>query len=685
MNTLKVNPVHNTASTLQLIQTWAQLGWLRALDVAFAEFLAQQAPDAPPLLLLGAALTSHQLGRGHPCLDLAQTLADPNFALSLPPEGKADATPAQSPSTVLPAEVLAPIKLAQWLESLQHPTTVAFHESHIGNTPLVLAHERLYLRRYWQYEQWVKTAINQRLQTQLPLLPERLQPTLDALFPAATNISKPEPDWQKMACALAARSAFAIITGGPGTGKTTTVVNLLAVLQAMAIGSNNSRPLRIHLAAPTGKAAARLNASIASKVQQLPLHLLAPDESTQKAIRAAIPVEVTTLHRLLGAQVHTRRFKYHAGNPLFTDVLVVDEASMIDLEMMAAVISALPAQARLILLGDKNQLSSVQAGAVLGQLCLRAEAAHYNPDTAAWLTNLGVPLPEFTLDAKGTALDQSIVMLRISHRFDQDSGIGQLAQAVNAGHSAQVRSILALHSCAQIQHLIITAQTMHALQAMILASSGADAFHRVGYAHYLQVLQQTRPHSDTSAQAMDTWARLVLQAHGQFQLLCAVRKGPWGVEGLNSCIAQWLLKHQLIRASSGWYEGRPVLVTQNNAELGLMNGDIGITLEYTMPNGQKGLRVAFAAAKGIQWVQPSRLNAVETVYALTVHKSQGSEFAHTAMIIPDQLSPVLTRELIYTGITRAQKWFTLVETGAPAVLDTGVQRQTLRMGGLMSA
>ncbi len=671
-----MNPafLHDNAALLALLERWAEHGWLRALDVAFASFLAREAPDAPPLLILAAALASHQLGRGHACLDLAHTLADPGFALSLPPEG-ADASAEPLP---LPAAVLDGVSLAGWQQALRHPQLVG---DGAGDTPLVGVGARLYLRRYWQYEQSVRAAIDTRLAAP-PALPEAaLRGALGVLFPPAAGA--PSTDWQKLACALAARSAFAIVTGGPGTGKTTTVVRLLAVLQALAIAGTDARPLRIRLAAPTGKAAARLNESIAGAVARLDLAAL-PDG---KAVREAIPVEVTTLHRLLGSRPDTRHFRHHAGNPLPVDVLVVDEASMVDLEMMAAVLAALPPGARLVLLGDKDQLASVEAGAVLGELCRRAQQGHYTADTVAWLAGVtGEEVGAELIDPAGRPLDQAVAMLRHSYRFGGSSGIGQLAAAVNAGSVDGVRRALA-HGHADLSRLVLADEGEAALRRLVI-----DGIPRqdgpLGYRHYLDVVRSQRPPAGAAQASLDAWAARVLAAHGQFQLLCALRRGQWGVEGLNRRIAGWLREAGLIGAAEGWYAGRPVLVTRNDYGLGLMNGDIGITLALPGPDGDGPLRVAFPAGDGsggIKWVQPSRLQAIETVYALTVHKSQGSEFTHTAMALPERLNPILTRELVYTGITRAKRWFSLVEAGSAAVLEQAVGRRVLRVSGLMGA
>ncbi|WP_280549918.1 exodeoxyribonuclease V subunit alpha [Halomonas sp. 11-S5] len=766
--------LHDSEALFALLDRWVTRGWLRALDRAFAAFLAREVPDASAPLLLAAALASHQLGRGHVCLDLELTLAEPDLALSLPPEGDSLEDPPPRPS-----QLLGELALADWQQALTHPLVVGHGP---GNTPLVLDGTRLYLRRYWHHERSIQQHIAARVETPTPrdgadrrpddisetdaspcgssrsgvpallrdgaarrpdlsMNLEALSQALDALFPSSTRL-----DWQKAACALAARSPFAVITGGPGTGKTTTVVKLLALLQTLALGEGQ-RALRIRLAAPTGKAAARLNESIAGQVSSLQLDGLAPllaalekDEGSNplwepnllgdggvSRLRSAIPTEVTTLHRLLGSRPDTRHFRHNARHPLPLDVLVVDEASMVDVEMMAALLDALPPRGRLVLLGDKDQLASVEAGSVLGDLCARAKGGHYTPDTADWLAEAtGQALPAEMLDAGGAPLDQAIAMLRVSHRFDAESGIGQLAGAVNQDAPGKqkrtaIRGVLA-HGYADLSHLKLETDHDRKLERLVVSGHAAGFPDRgksrgegrtlrgrplpppVGYRHYLEVMQnleamkhaapQAGADGEIDREALDDWARTVLAAHGKFQLLCALRRGPWGVEGLNERIRVALEKEGLIDTGDGrrlWYSGRPVLVTSNDYSLGLMNGDIGITLALPQPascsDGAKrgpALRVAFPAGDGsgdIKWVLPSRLQAVETVYAMTVHKSQGSEFTHTALLLPDAPNPILTRELVYTGITRAKHWLTLVETGRGQLLDA-VERRVMRVSGL---
>ena len=548
--------------------------------------------------------------------------------------------------------------------------------------PLVLAGSCLYLRRYWDYERRVASHIAQRLRSDSEA-PAGLPVRLASLFPEPLILDGERlTDWQKLACALAAQGRFTLITGGPGTGKTTTVVRLLALLQeaAMAAGA----PLRLSLAAPTGKAAARLTESIGGQVASLPV---------ADAVRQQIPSTVTTLHRLLGSRPDSRHFRHNAGNPLPLDVLVVDEASMIDLEMMANLLDALPAHARLILLGDKDQLASVEAGAVLGDLCREAEVGGYSAATRAWLeAQTGERMVDPALVPGEQALAQHIVMLRHSRRFASGSGIGRLARAVNQADAQAARGVLAAGSD-DLHVLRLSGEQDRALERLLLEGLAGGARRALGYAHYLQVMRAERPAPVADIQAWDSWAGEVLAAFDQFQLLCAVRKGPWGVEALNQRIAEALHRRGLLEQEHGWYEGRPVLVTRNDYSLGLMNGDIGIALRLPEPPEFPGaplrqvLRVVFPRNDGsgaLRHILPSRLGAVETVFAMTVHKSQGSEFEHCALILPETLNPVLTKELIYTGITRARHWFSLVETRA-GIFEQAVLRRVERRSGLREA
>jgi exodeoxyribonuclease V alpha subunit len=675
------SPMTNPIEMLDLLERWVTRGWLREVDLALVRFFFSEVPESTPALMLAVALVSHQLGRGHVCLDLEATLTDPYMVLSLPPEQ--DDTPDQE-AILQPKDLLEGWTTTSWISGLMLPDLVGQGE---GKTPLVLIGHRLYLRRYWRYERQVETAINQRFAESNKIvsqLPEAdFKATLNALFPPSDS---GKTDWQKIACALAARSAFSIVTGGPGTGKTTTVVRLLALLQSIALGKDAEHPLQIRLAAPTGKAAARLKESIAGAIDNLPAFV-----QNNPALKASIPNEVSTLHRLLGTLPDSRMFRHDARNPLPLDVLVVDEGSMVDLEMMAAMLLALPAQARLILLGDKDQLASVEAGSVLGELCRRAQQGHFLPETANWIKAMtGNCIDEALLDTDGLPLDQHIVMLRESRRFDAASGIGQLAGAVNAGDPEKIHAVWNHHYSDLFRHDLPNLEDSQ-LETILLAPSVAKNAPQ-GVCGYLEVIRNERPAVDADKAYFDLWATKVLSAHGKFQLLCALRSGPFGVSGLNQRIEALLRKRQLIQPMGAWYEGRPVLVTRNDYRLGLMNGDIGVTLSFPVLNKSSGNfewtnRVAFPkgdGSDGIHWVLPSRLLSTETVYALTVHKSQGSEFEHCALLLPPERNPVLTRELVYTGITRGKSWFSMICIGNKQILDEAAARTVQRSGGLFS-
>ena len=609
-------PTSHALSPL-LNSSWAFPAPLTGLDTSLANLLqSKQASDDPRHLWL-AALTSHQWGRGHACLDLT-TLHTQAGALL----GWSDEQTASLPAGLIDAAATLP-----WI---QGPTS-----------PLVLHHDahgaQLYLRRAWTAEQQIRQHITQRLA--LPCdVPADLQQRLDDLFPKRADTTTLAPDMQRLACEVAAHHRITLITGGPGTGKTTTVVKLLALLVGTA-----AHDLRIHLAAPTGKAAARLTESISQALTRMPVD-----------VQTRIPTQAQTLHRLL--QTNRRDTQLHA---LATDVVVVDEASMVDLEMMARLLQAVPTSARLILLGDKDQLASVEAGAVMAQLCT------------------------------GALLKNQTVTLTHSHRFDAKSGIGQWARAVNAEVADNTAALKALWKNAPdwlaslpVQARIDAEDTEPDVTRLQLGNAsdpqlGAGLRH--GWREWLTRLGPHRPSATGQAvPCTDDQALALLQAFTSFCVLCAVREGPLGVTQLNTHVEQALGLGQ-----STWYVGRPVMVTRNDYALDLMNGDIGLCL----PSPDGVLRVAFPATEakpngaGVRWVMPSRLDSVDTVFAMTVHKSQGSEFAHVLLVLPAQESPVLTRELVYTGLTRARQRLTLWVPQL-GVLWNACARRVLRSGGL---
>ena len=464
-------------------------------------------------------------------------------------------------------------------------------------------------------------------------------------------------------------------TGGPGTGKTYTAARLLALLFAV---DEQPERLRIALAAPTGKAAARLKQSIDTALAELRTRVgstLDLDALTQRMGAAR------TLHSLLGARPDTRQFRYHAGQPLDIDVLIVDEASMVHLEMMAALLAALPATARVVLLGDKDQLASVEAGAVLGDLCRDAQAGRYSASTAAYaLAATGEPIPKDYLQTASTApaLAQHTVMLRESRRFS--GPIGALALAVNQGDAPAAQQRLAQDS----NGALASYEGVNPVAAVRLALEGR-AGAPGGYSAYLDGMNDRPAAGDAVAHTQ--WVHRVLTAFDRFRLLCAVREGEWGAAGLNQAVQAALQRDKRLSVRGEWYIGRPVMVTRNDPALGVFNGDIGITLPAAVAPDATGadatprLRVYFADGPQLRSVGVGRLAHVETAFAMTVHKSQGSEFEHTVLVLPAHAGPVLSRELVYTGITRARQAFTLV-AAQPGLLATAVQQRTQRASGL---
>jgi exodeoxyribonuclease V alpha subunit len=627
-------------ATLDWQDALAQLrdqGLLRDLDVAVARFLQRQCPQAGNEVLLLAAFTSHQQASGHLCLDLNnRELATQLWGSNPPPALTA----------------LLPGNVDDWLRQLQQSALV----SENGGTPLVLDGGRLYLRRNWSREVAVAEAIKARLASGGPVPVAALREALTKLFPGA---DESHTDWQQVACALAVRGGIGIITGGPGTGKTTTVVRLLGVLQSLAMA--DGRRLRMRLAAPTGKAAARLTESIGEQLQKLPV---------DATVRDAIPTEVTTLHRLLGTRPDSRHFRHHRDNPLHADLVVVDEASMIDMDMMASLLDALDPRTRLILLGDKDQLASVEAGAVMGDLCRDADQGLYNPDTVAYLRDAcGADVGPWAGD--GAALAQQTTMLRTNWRFKDTPGIGELALAVNGGDPAAVAKVFKQQRPG-LRGLSLGGlsfgEEADTLTDLLLDGDGQHPGLRALFADVGAPPDDGQP---------DNWAAQRLRQLTGQQLLSGLRSGPFGVDALNRLITEHLRREGLA-GDHDWYPGRPVMMTRNDYQLGLMNGDVGLTLPHP-----DGLRVAFQLPDGrIKWVLPSRLDSADTVYAMTVHKAQGSEFGHTLLVLPDHPHPLLTRELIYTAVTRAKQAFTLIEHGPPAVLADAVRRRTWRASGL---
>ncbi|HYC47290.1 MAG TPA: exodeoxyribonuclease V subunit alpha [Burkholderiales bacterium] len=585
---------------------------LTDIDLQFARTVSRLGGSERAELLLAAALASRATGNGDVCANLA------DFAgMSVP----------QLDTTVPPVE--------RWIQMLREEPVVAEPGEF---RPLVLDQAgRLYLYRYWDYERRLAEALTARAVAADGVDEKLLRSGLNRYFPDAADIE------QKLAAALAVLRRFCVISGGPGTGKTTTVVKILALLAEQAHGR-----LSIRLTAPTGKAAARVQAAVSAALGGLELDLFT---------RECMPTEAFTIHRLLGARPNAASYRFGRSNPLPLDVLVVDEASMADLALAVKLVEALPPQARLILLGDKDQLASVEAGAVLGEIC---RSAGYTAPFGKRLAGVaGVQASRVSkTDVNACALSDSIAFLERSYRFGPESGIGALSRHVNAGDGDAALALLKADAPADVTWRSVGASELRAQLG--------------GY-----VVERLRPYFEAvrgGAPPQD-----ILQRFDAFRVLCAHRSGLFGIAAVNRAIEEALDAAHLVSARHGWYAGRPVIVTQNDYSLRLFNGDVGIALPDPLEPAR--LTVFFASgSEGVRSVAPARLPEHETVYAMTIHKSQGSEFGEVLIVLPPELSPVLSRELVYTGITRAMRG---VEVwGTEAVFAAAIERRLTRASAL---
>ncbi len=548
---------------------------LAPLERALVASLQRLEPNTREAVLAAAALCCQVLGNGDVCLVLARWAGQR-------PWGEGYGLPA----------------LADWRAQLAASKLVGAPGDF---TPLILDGECLYLARYQAYEAQLASQLLNRA-ADLPEVDEtQLSDSLHRLFANNTQ----QPDWQRLAAAQAVRKRVAVISGGPGTGKTTTVVRLLAALLEQPGGER----LAIGLAAPTGKAAARMAEAIRTAKASLPV---------SEAIKAALPEQARTLHRLLGSRGDRPQVRHTAANPLALDVLVVDEASMVDLAMMAKLLDALPASGRLILLGDKDQLCAVEAGAVFAELC---DGRGFDANAAADLQRVtGQSVP---VEAPTSQLGDAVVLLTHSHRFAGDSGIGELARRINGGDARGTLSLL------QEDRSDLHWQS---------APTPATLLTRIeqGYEGYLQAALTGDPAA-------------AFAAFNQFRVLTAQREGAFGVAGLNEALEARYKRRFKLAERERWYAGRAVMVQSNDYALGLFNGDIGICLQTEL-----GLRVLFEGEDGFRSFTTARLPSHETALAMTVHKSQGSEFSEVLLVLPELPSPLLSRSLFYTGITRAK-------------------------------
>jgi exodeoxyribonuclease V alpha subunit len=616
---------------------------VRVVDVKLAELLsgtnAQQGYDDLFYIILMLCLSQQSQ---HSCLTLTEVDWTNPFNLR------------QSDFTKL--EGTQPDTLSPFSNDFTTEAAIRYLLSHhsVGDQkPLQLFNQRLYFSRLAGYEQTLAQRLLTMSERQLNIDDAVLAQLLTRYFPDDPSI---DIDWQKVACAIAATKGFSVITGGPGTGKTTTVTKLLAILQSLY----KAAPLSIKLVAPTGKAATRLTESILgakNKLSEIPAD-----------INSLIPQSAQTIHRLLGVKPFTNKFRHDKSNPLHVDVLIIDEASMVDLSLMAKLIEALPDHARLILLGDKDQLASVDTGSVMSDLCqglVLGQTPHYSKVRCEQLNTLC-----FNGAIKLNAQTQSefkladcIAFLQHSYRFDAKSGIGQLALAVNTNNRGILNYVEQQSSEGHFSDIILDYDFVSTPIEKLVNSAASH------YANYLTLIAQ------------DASVAQIHAAFASYQLLAAVREGDYGVNSLNLRIERVLQQQGLISVNPNQrhYTGMPIMVSQNDYQLKLFNGDIGIL----MPDDSGQLKALFIDEQGNERAfSPARLPAYDKVYVMTIHKSQGSEFSYTAMVLPPlkQASIGINRQLVYTGITRAKHTFELVAD--KKVLQLAMGKSVSRASGL---
>lgn len=629
-----------------LLKEWQALRILTPLDRHFALQMTSLHPQSTPVFTLICALLSRQLSLQHTCLPLEQiNLANPLSE--------------QQPQ----CSITAPLQAI--IDTLTASDAVGLAPTQLDK-PLILDGSLLYLQRYYQFESKVGEKLNTLSQAIELTDIESSTHMLSSLFPDKDM----QYDWQKIATATALTQKLAVITGGPGTGKTTTVTKLLLLLCQQS-------PMTIRLVAPTGKAAARLSESIKASKARLVNELAPYADIVDLEKLTLVPEEASTLHRLLGVIPNSHRFRHHSDNPLRLDLLVVDEASMVDLPMMYKLLDALPAHARLILLGDQDQLASVEAGAVLADICAGLKIEAEQPDNGAkwtmrYSSNKAMQLSKLTTTdlspfiSSQPKLGDSLAMLMHSHRFKGDAGIGLLASAVNGSDLNTIKQVWqrGYQELLWIEHQPTT-QTNLGLNELLTLSVEH-------YRDYLSAIIDSQ-HSPVE----------LIERFNQYRILCAMRAGEYGVDGINAAVTQALSDAKLITPHGEFYAGRPVIIQSNDYNLGLFNGDIGVILPDS--EHQQRLMAHFVQADGcLLKVLPARLPTHDTCFAMTVHKSQGSEFNQVALVMPLKPSvsqrQLLTKELVYTAITRAKEHFTCL--GSQRVFEQACKQATQRASGL---
>lgn len=598
--------------------------FLSELDYQFARFLGRLDGTFDAKLLLASSLVSRYRGEGHICIDLSE-IAGTNLELQ------------GSEHLVCPS-------LETWMNVLHTSPVVGRPGDY---RPLILDGTHLYLYRYWDYEKRLADTLKNLAGSTFEAIDEfRLKDSFDRIFPCSGDDGEADVDWRKVAAFTSFRSGLCVISGGPGTGKTFAVARILALI----IEQNYDGQLNIALAAPTGKAATRLQETIKKAKAGL---------NCGESVKEAIPDEASTIHRLLGSIPNSPFFHFNADNPLPFDVVIIDEASMVDLALFSRLAQAIRPKSRLILLGDKDQLASVEAGSVLGDICDTGNIHCFSPSFIEECRQAtGEEISEGKSCAPAPDMNDCIIQFSKSYRFSMTSGICAVSQAVNAGNGSQAIDLIRNKGFGDVhwKSLPLPNELPSYLRDWITE-------------RYTAYLKASDP-----LEAFDLFNR--------FRILCALRDGPYGIHNLNIAVEHILQQKGLIDRNERWYFGRPIMVTKNDYNLRLFNGDIGITMTDHEKGGEPS--VFFTGPDGsVRSFPPLRLPEHETVYAMTVHKSQGSEFDDVLLVMPDRDTRVLTRELFYTAITRTKE--RILIWGKEDVFLTAIERRISRSSGLRDA
>ncbi|HNX24144.1 MAG TPA: exodeoxyribonuclease V subunit alpha [Spirochaetota bacterium] len=597
-------------------------GCFNDIDIHLADFLSAAGGINSPVFHLTVMMLSSRLNSGDVCLSLDDVAGKP---LSLFFGDGADGSY---------RDIIIPEK-SELLGSLENNKAVGREGNYL---PLILdAEDKLYFQKYYSFENSLAEYITGLAGSKsLPADISNVKETFSLLFPSNTG----DTDWQSAAAYSALSGGLTVISGGPGTGKTSTVVKILALIAEAGIKSG--KEILISLAAPTGKAAARLREAVNIAIAGLPV---------SDDVKKVIPSETFTIHRLLGSIKDSHEFRHNSENPLMHDVVVVDECSMGDMALMCRLVRAVRPGAQLILLGDKDQLSSVEGGAVFGDLCGGVEGVYTKSflDTGNRLFGINFPQPVIE-SGNISVMNDALVVLKKSYRFSGRSGIGILAELVKKGDASGALDILNDESYPDVKFADGTSRKE-------IGNIYSDAASRV-------------------VAGMDCSVEEKISALiSSFSILTATRKGELGAEGMNS-MAEGILFHLgVIEPVEKFYHGRPVMISRNDYSLSLFNGDIGIT-------SNKGIaEVVFPGPDGKpRTVHPSRLPEHETAFAMTIHKSQGSEFNNVLVVMPDKWNMVMTRELLYTAVTRARNGV-VIAAGSDIVKEM-ILTPTKRMSGL---